>query len=54
MERKLLKIVLRFVFEQLSLNRLQLEVFSHNLRGIKAYKKSWFCKRRNLTSIFIL
>lgn len=34
-----IKIVLRFVFEQLSLNRLQLEVFSHNLRGIKAYKK---------------
>lgn len=38
------KIVLRFVFEQLQLNRLQLEVFSHNLRGIRAYEKVGFVK----------
>lgn len=39
-----IKIVLRFVFEQLKLNRLQLEVFSHNLRGIRAYEKVGFLK----------
>ncbi|MEC2626393.1 GNAT family protein, partial [Bacillus cereus] len=43
-----IKIVLRFVFEQLSLNRLQLEVFSHNLRGIKAYEKVGFAKEGTL------
>lgn len=41
-------IVLRFVFEQLSLNRLQLEVFSHNLRGIRAYEKVGFVKEGTL------
>lgn len=39
-----IKIVLSFVFEQLQLNRLQLEVFSHNLRGIRAYEKVGFVK----------
>ncbi|MGO4346680.1 GNAT family N-acetyltransferase [Paenibacillus sp. MCAF9] len=39
-----LKIVLRFVFEELNLNRLELEVFSHNLRGIRAYEKAGFVK----------
>lgn len=39
-----IKIVLRFVFEELHLNRLQLEVFSHNLRGIRAYEKVGFVK----------
>lgn len=39
-----IKIVLRFVFEELKLNRLQLEVFSHNLRGIRAYEKVGFVK----------
>ncbi|WP_163254290.1 GNAT family N-acetyltransferase [Bacillus tropicus] len=43
-----IKIILRFVFEQLSLNRLQLEVFSHNLRGIKAYEKVGFVKEGTL------
>ncbi len=38
------KIVLQFVFEELKLNRLQLEVFSHNLRGIRAYEKVGFVK----------
>jgi len=37
-------IVLRFVFEELKLNRLQLEVFSHNLRGIRVYEKVGFVK----------
>lgn len=39
-----IKIVLQFVFEELHLNRLQLEVFSHNLRGIRAYEKFGFVK----------
>ncbi|MER2039361.1 MAG: GNAT family protein [Solibacillus sp.] len=39
-----IKIVLQFVFEQLQLNRLQLEVFSHNTRGIRAYEKIGFVK----------
>lgn len=39
-----IKIVLQFVFEKLHLNRLQLEVFSHNLRGIRAYEKVGFVK----------
>ncbi|HDR7640608.1 GNAT family N-acetyltransferase [Bacillus wiedmannii] len=43
-----IKIVLSFVFEQLSLNRLQLEVFSHNLRGIRAYEKVGFVKEGTL------
>ncbi|MGE7781585.1 GNAT family N-acetyltransferase [Peribacillus sp. NPDC097264] len=39
-----IRLVLAFVFEELSLNRLQLEVFSHNLRGIRAYEKVGFIK----------
>ncbi|MCH5470425.1 GNAT family N-acetyltransferase [Bacillus toyonensis] len=35
----MIKIVLRFVFEQLKLNDLQLEVFNHNICGIRAYEK---------------
>lgn len=48
---EVIKIVLRFVFEQLKLNDLQLEVFNHNICGIRAYEKG---ERRNLTSILIL
>ncbi|KWU67523.1 MULTISPECIES: GNAT family N-acetyltransferase [Bacillus] len=43
-----MKIVLSFVFEQLTLNRLQLEVFSHNSRGIRAYEKVGFVKEGTL------
>lgn len=43
-----IKIVQSFVFEQLKLNRLQLEVFSHNLRGIRAYEKVGFVKEGTL------
>ncbi|WP_042348641.1 GNAT family N-acetyltransferase [Bacillus massiliigorillae] len=39
-----IKIVLSFVFDQLKLNRIQLEVYSHNLRGIRAYEKVGFVK----------
>ena len=39
-----IKLVLAFVFEELALNRLQLEVYSHNLRGIRAYEKVGFVK----------
>lgn len=39
-----IELVLKFVFEELKLNRLQLEVFSHNERGIRAYEKTGFKK----------
>ena len=38
----------RFAFEELKLNRLELEVFSHNIRGIKAYEKAGFKKEGTL------
>lgn len=37
-----IELVIAHVFETLQLNRLQLEVFSHNERGIKAYEKAGF------------
>lgn len=37
-----IELVLKFVFDELKLNRLQLEVFSHNERGIRAYEKNGF------------
>ncbi|WP_211654149.1 GNAT family N-acetyltransferase [Planococcus alpniumensis] len=37
-----IELVLKFVFNELKLNRLQLEVFSHNERGIRAYEKNGF------------
>lgn len=36
------QLALQFTFEELKLNRLQLEVFSHNSRGIKSYEKAGF------------
>ncbi|MGE7872437.1 GNAT family N-acetyltransferase [Bacillus paramycoides] len=39
-----IKMALSFVFEQLKLNRLQLEIFSHNVRGMRAYEKVGFVK----------
>jgi RimJ/RimL family protein N-acetyltransferase len=38
------QLALQFTFEKLKLNRLQLEVYSHNIRGIKAYEKAGFKK----------
>ncbi|OGX79249.1 MULTISPECIES: GNAT family N-acetyltransferase [unclassified Exiguobacterium] len=38
------RLVLKFVFKELRLNRLQLEVFSHNLRAIRAYEKAGFIR----------
>ena len=38
----------KFTFEELKLNRLELEVFSHNIRGIKAYEKAGFKKEGTL------
>jgi RimJ/RimL family protein N-acetyltransferase len=38
------KLALRFTFEELKLNRLELQVFSHNIRGIRAYEKAGFKK----------
>lgn len=37
-----------FVFKDLQLNRLELEVYSHNIRGIKAYEKAGFKKEGTL------
>ncbi|WP_059103138.1 GNAT family N-acetyltransferase [Shouchella shacheensis] len=37
-----------FAFEELNLNRLELQVFSHNIRGIKAYEKAGFKKEGTL------
>lgn len=37
-----IELVLDFVFEELKLNRLQLEVYSHNERGLRAYEKNGF------------
>ncbi|GKV56455.1 aminoglycoside N(6')-acetyltransferase [Sporosarcina sp. NCCP-2222] len=37
-----IQLVLRYVFNHLRLNRLQLEVFAHNARGIRAYEKTGF------------
>ena len=39
-----IKTVLPFVFEDLGLNRLQLEVYNHNPRAIRAYEKCGFVK----------
>ena len=38
----------KFTFEELKLNRLELEVLSHNIRGIKAYEKAGFKKEGTL------
>ena len=37
-------LVQQYTFEQLKLNRLELQVFSHNPRGIRAYEKAGFKK----------
>lgn len=37
-----------YAFDELELNRLQLEVYSHNPRGIKAYKKAGFIEEGRL------
>lgn len=42
------KLAQQFAFEKLQLNRLQLEVFSHNIRGVKAYEKAGFKKEGTL------
>ena len=38
----------KFTFEELQLNRLELQVFSHNIRGIKSYEKVGFKKEGTL------
>lgn len=42
------QLALAFAFEELKLNRLELEVFSHNIRGLKAYEKAGFKKEGTL------
>lgn len=36
------RLAMQFAFERLRLNRLQLEVFSHNISALKAYEKAGF------------
>jgi RimJ/RimL family protein N-acetyltransferase len=36
------RLVLRYGFEELNLNRIALSVFSHNLRAIRCYQKAGF------------
>lgn len=43
-----IRLILKFVFEDLKLNRLQLEVYSHNIRGIRTYEKVGFIKEGTL------
>ncbi|MFT0803441.1 GNAT family protein [Bacillus swezeyi] len=42
------QLVQRFAFKELQLNRLQLEVFSHNIRAVKVYEKAGFKKEGTL------
>lgn len=42
------QLALAFTFGELQLNRLELEVYSHNPRGIKAYEKAGFKKEGTL------
>ncbi|NLY62516.1 MAG: GNAT family N-acetyltransferase [Erysipelothrix sp.] len=43
-----ISLVLAYVFEELKLNRLQLEVYSHNPRAINFYKKQGFIEEGRL------
>ncbi|MRX73878.1 GNAT family N-acetyltransferase [Bacillus lacus] len=38
------KLAQAYVFDELNLNRLELQVYSHNIRGIKSYEKAGFVK----------
>lgn len=42
------QLVQQFSFEELQLNRLELQVYSHNIRGIKSYEKVGFKKEGTL------
>lgn len=42
------QLVQKFSFEELQLNRLELQVYSHNIRGIKSYEKVGFKKEGTL------
>lgn len=39
-----IRIIIHFVFHELKLNRLQLEVYSHNKRAIRAYERLGFVR----------
>jgi len=40
--RNAIKLMLRYAFQTLNLNRIYLKVFENNLRGIKSYRASGF------------
>ncbi|MGE7690940.1 GNAT family N-acetyltransferase [Lysinibacillus sp. NPDC097214] len=42
------QLVQKYTFEELQLNRLELQVYSHNIRGIKSYEKIGFKKEGTL------
>ncbi|MGR3206957.1 GNAT family N-acetyltransferase [Bacillus glycinifermentans] len=48
------QLALRFVFEKLHLNRIQLEVFSHNIPAVKAYEKAGFKKEGTLRQVLYM
>lgn len=48
-----ISLVLDFVFNHLELNRLELEVYSHNQRAIRAYEKAGFIKEGVLRQAII-
>ena len=49
-----MELIINDVFNDLKLNRLQLEVFSHNVRGIRAYEKVGFVKEGILREALFL
>ena len=49
-----MELIFNYVFNDLKLNRLQLEVFSHNVRGIRAYEKVGFVKEGILREALFL
>jgi len=44
----------KFTFEELCLNRLELQVYSHNIRGIKSYEKVGFKKEGVLRQALLM
>ena len=37
-----MKVLIKFIFEQMNMNKVKLELFSHNIRALKSYEKCGF------------
>ncbi|MDM5155391.1 GNAT family protein [Bacillus sp. DX1.1] len=48
------QLTLSYAFDVLQLNRLQLEVYSHNPRGIRAYEKAGFIQEGRLREVLFI